>query len=101
MLLGNMADDDSVDALETLVLMRVVLDGDNRTVPGGEGRKDESNTAVLEEEDTVPAGTIVLVDGEDAGAVLDPPAAPPPMLLEVVPAGAALELTARVAVEEA
>jgi hypothetical protein len=60
---------------------------------------DEGKIAVLEEEDTVPAGTAALElraegpsEGRDTTTELDPPTKPPPTLLELVPVVAIVEL---------
>lgn len=63
--------------------------------------EDKSKTGELEEEDTVPAGTDVLVESEVNGTMLDPPATPPPMLLEVVRAGVTLEVLGDFKAEDA
>jgi hypothetical protein len=78
------------------------IEDENMIVLEERGNEDENNTIVLEEEDTVPAGTDALelvaigapalVEDDKDGAVLDPPTTPPPLVLELVPAGAALEL---------
>lgn len=72
---------------------------DNMIVLDDGDAGDESKTAALKEEDTVPAGTAALeltaegpIEGKDISTMLDPPTTPPPTLLEVVPVGAALEL---------
>jgi hypothetical protein len=72
---------------------------DNMIVLDDGDAGDESKTAALIEEDTVPAGTATIeliaegpIEDKDISTVLDPPITPPPTLLEVVPAGEALEL---------
>ena len=84
--------DDVLEGLDIAVIVTVP----DKTDEGEEDDDDEIKILVLEEENTIPAGTEVLelmpvlVEGEEVSTVVDVPTAL--ILLELVPAGEALDV---------
>lgn len=92
---GSMFDVVGAAAVDVVANKLEAIKDENMIVLEEKGSEDENNTIVLEEEDTVPAGTDALelvATGAPVLVELDPPITPPPTVLELVPTGATVEL---------